>query len=179
MTRVNDTYSVPSGGGFVLPPQGYAGSKSQPGPVINASPSSSTTDTSQTASITGTRDFKANLFNFRFGPYVEVPLSESVAFTLSGGFALVCVNSTFSFNETVTIPGVGSVASRASGSATDWLPGGYVAGNFSVALSESWSFVAGAQFQNVGRYTQTLKGREATMDLSKTIFVTVGVTYSF
>ena len=113
------------------------------------------------------------------GPYVEVPLSKSIAFTLSGGFALMYVNSELSYNETVTIPGVGSVEHRASGSGSGWLPGGYVAGTFSVALSDTWALVAGAQFEDVGQYTQTLNGKQATLDLSKSIFVTVGLSYSF
>ena len=154
VTRVNDTYSFPPGV-TVIPAPGYTGHKSSPpgAPVIIASPSSSTTDLTADA-ITG-RDFSADLYNFQFGPYVEVPLSKRIAFTLSGGFALVYVNSEFSYNETVTIPGLGSGEQQPSGSGNKWLAGGYVAGNFSVALSESWAFVAGAQFKDVGRYTQT------------------------
>ena len=178
VTRVNDTYSIP-GGGSAVPQNGYSGRKSIDGPVIGASPSSSTTDVFQNGSITGSRDFSANLFNFRVGPYFEFPLSKSIAFTLSGGFALMFVNSEFSYDETVTIPGVGSVEHRASGSGNGWLPGAYVAGAFSVALSDAWSFVAGAQFEDVGQYTQTLNGKQATLDLSRSIFVTVGLSYSF
>ena len=48
-----------------------------------------------------------------------------------------------------------------------------------MALSDSWAFVAGAQFEDVGQYTQTLNGKQATLDLSKSIFVTVGLSYSF
>jgi len=176
LTLVNDTYSFQ---GTVVPSSPYTGTKSGPGAVVAASPSRSTTDVAQGASITGQRNFSAGLFSFRFGPYVEIPLSKSITFTLSGGFALVYVNSEFSYDETVTIPGVGSVEHHASGSGSDWLPGAYVAGNFSVALSESWSLFAGAQFEDVGHYTQTLKGQQATLDLSRSIFVTVGVSYSF
>jgi hypothetical protein len=177
VTRVNDTYSL--AGGTVLPPAPYTGLKAGPGPLLNDSPSRSTTDVQQGASITGGRDFSADLFSFRFGPYLEIPLSRSITFALSGGFALVYVSSEFSFNETVTIPGVGSVEHYASSSGDGWLTGAYVAGNFSVALSDSWAFVAGAQFQDVGQYTQTLSGKQATLDLSKSIFVTVGLSYSF
>jgi hypothetical protein len=178
VTRVNDVYAVPAG--VNLPPPGYTGYNNSHGALIASSPSSSTTDVlPDAASITGPRDFSADLFNFRLGPYVEIPLSKSIAFTLSGGFALMYVNSEFSFNETVTIPGVGSVEHQASGAGNGWLPGAYVAGNFSVALSDSWAFVAGAQFEDVGRYTQTLSGKQATLDLSKSIFVTVGLSYSF
>jgi hypothetical protein len=179
VTRVNDTYSFPQGNGTVVPPAPYTGSKSLPGPVVVASPSRTTTEVAQGASITGQRNFSAGLFGFRFGPYVEIPISKSITFSLSGGFALVYVNSEFSYDETVTIPGVGSVEHHASGSGSDWLPGAYAAGNISVALSESWSLFAGAQFEDVGHYTQTLKGQQATLDLSRSIYVTVGVSYSF
>jgi hypothetical protein len=179
VTRVNDTYLFSQNNGVPIPPAPYTGNKNLPGPTVGSSPSSSTTDVQQGASITGGRDFSADLFSFRIGPYVEIPLSKSIAFTLSGGLALVYVDSEFSFDETVTIPGVGSVEHHASGSGNAWQAGGYVAGNFSVALSDSWAFVAGAQFEDVGRYTQTLSGKQATLDLSKSIFVTVGLSYSF
>jgi hypothetical protein len=179
VTRVNDTYAFQGNPGEI-PPAPYTGGYSRPGSLISASPTSSTTDVLQNAAtITGSRDFSANLFSFRLGPYVEFPLSKSIAFTLSGGFALMCVNSEFSYNETVTIPDVGSVEHRASGSATGWLPGGYVAGAFSVALSDAWAVVAGAQFESVGQYTQNLNGVQATLDLSRSIFVTLGLSYSF
>ena len=178
VTRVDDVYSFPLGGATVVPPAPYTGRMSSPGPVLVASPSSSTTVVAQDASISGQRDFSANLFGFKVGPYVEVPLSKSIAVTLSGGFALVYVSSDFSFNQTVT-QGANSAPYVGSGSHSDWLPGGYVAGNISVALSDRWALVGGAQFQDVGRYTQTVNGMEATLDLSKTIFVTLGLTYSF
>ena len=179
VTRVKDTYSFPQAGGTVVPPAPYTGHKSLPGPVIGASPTSSATEVAPGATITGQRDFSAGLYSFRVGPYLEIPISKSITFGLSGGFALMFVNSEFSFDETVTIPGVGSVEHRASGSDSDWLPGFYVAGNISVALSESWALFAGAQFEDVGHYTQTLKGQQATLDLSRSIYVTVGVSYSF
>jgi hypothetical protein len=47
------------------------------------------------------------------------------------------------------------------------------------ALSDSWALAAGAQFEDVGQYTQNLNGKQATLDLSKSIFVTFGVSYSF
>jgi len=180
VTRVDDTYAFAPGA--VVPPAGYTGHKSAPNgaPDLGAARvGSNTSNDPQGASITGQRDFSADMFGFRFGPYVEVPLSRTISVSLSGGFALVYVNSEFSFDETVTIPGVGSVEHRASGDGNDWLPGAYVAGNVSLALSPSWALVAGAQFEDVGRYTQTLSGKQATLDLSKSIYVTLGISYSF
>ena len=131
------------------------------------------------ASITGWRQFDADLFGFRVGPYFEVPLSEKVSLNFSGGLALAYVNSTFKFNQTVSIAGVGTQSQSGSGSDSGWLPGGYVAANLSVALSDKWALVAGAQFEDVGQYTQNLNGKQVTLDLRNSIFVTVGLSYSF
>jgi hypothetical protein len=131
------------------------------------------------ASITGSRQFDADLFGFRLGPYFEVPLSRRVSLDFSGGLALAYVNSTFKFNQTVTIAGVGTQSQSGSGSHSGWLPGGYVAANLSVALSDKWALVVGAQFEDVGIYTQNLNGKQATLDLSNSIFVTLGLSYSF
>jgi hypothetical protein len=182
VTRVADTYSFAAGPGTIVPPAPYYGHfVGQPGdPVLVFSPTHTvTTEIAQGAQIMGQRDFSADLFGFRIGPYVEIPLSKSIALTLGGGFAAMYVSSDFSFNETVTIPGVGSVNNVGSGSHSDWQFGGYAAGNLSLALSERWAVMAGAQFMNVGQYTHTVNGKEAKLDLRQAIFVTVGLSYSF
>jgi hypothetical protein len=181
VTRVNDVFAFPAVPPPQVPTAPYIGRLDQPlQQALDYNPiSSTTTEILQGASIAGQRDFSANLFSLRLGPYFEIPLSKSINFTLSGGFALMYVDSEFSYNETVTIPGLKPLPQQASGSATGWLPGGYVAGAFSLALSDAWAFVAGAQFESVGQYTQTLNGKQATLDLSKSIFVTLGLSYSF
>jgi hypothetical protein len=129
--------------------------------------------------MAGSRQFDADLFGLRVGPYFEVPLSRRVSLDFSGGLGLAYVNSTFKFNQTVSIVGVGMQTQSGSGSHNDWLPGVYVAGNVSLALSDSWALVAGAQFEDLGTYTQNVNGKQATLDLSSSIFVTLGVSYSF
>ncbi len=178
VTRVYDTYSFPQGGATVVPPSPYTGRLSMPGPVLVAQPIKSTTAVVQDASIAGSRDFSADLLGFRVGPYLEIPVSKSIALTLSGGFAATYVSSHFGYSETVTQGGVSSVSGGSSWH-NDWLMGGYVAGNLSVAFSEHWALAAGVQFLDVGQYTHRLSDKEATLDLTKAVFVTIGLTYSF
>ena len=185
VTTINDAFGVPPDvltGVRVVPPPGPT-SGAAGTPLLDSTPVRSITSVTAgapgAAIINGQHEFNANLFGFRLGPAVEIPLSRKLALSVSGGFALVYVESDFSFNETVAIPGVGSAANRAAGSGSGWLPGGYVAGNLSWALSDSWALAAGAQFEDVGQYTQNLNGKQATLDLSKSIFVTFGVSYSF
>ena len=83
--------------------------------------------------------------------------------------------------EVASVTGTSTtIAGLAPGSVHHYSVKAYdVAGNISYALSDSWALFAGAQFESVGQYTQTLKGQQATLDLRRLIFVTVGVSYSF
>jgi hypothetical protein len=177
----SDAYLVPTfgGGPIVLPPGPYNGpfqASTAGNPVMSDSPTR--TISSQVGTVAGSRDFTANLFSFRVGPYFALPLGERGAFTLSGGFAMMYVLSDFQFNETVTVGGAAS-HTTGGGSHDDWLPGGYVAGNLSYELSEHWGAFAGAQWMDVGQYTHTESGREAVLDLRNAVFVTLGVSFSF
>ncbi len=181
VTSVIDTFAFP---GESVPPAGYTGYRSgygdsPSGPVLAAVPTTSIVKQEAGAVVSGHRDFSADLLGLRIGPYVEVPLSKSISLGLSGGLALVYVSSDFNFHETIILPGGTSTSNAGSGSHNDWLAGGYVAGTLSFALSEKWAVVAGAQFQDVGRYTQHLKDKEATLDLRNMIFATLGISYSF
>jgi hypothetical protein len=129
------------------------------------------------AAVTGKRSFDADLFGFRVGPYLEVPLGEDLMLTLSGGLALACVNSDFSFNETVAFPGVVPVAG--SGSHNDLQVGGYAAGNVAYKFNAAWGVFGGVQFQDVGKYSHQESGRKAVLDLSQTLFVVFGASYAF
>ncbi len=184
VNRISDSFEVPADeSGFrFIPPPGHQGSDLA-GPLLGSEPTPprSTSVLPGAASITGKRNFDANLFGFRFGPYVELPLNERVILTLGGGFAFAYVDSDFSFSETVTIADVGSEFHQGSGSHDDWLFGYYVGGRVAVALNQKrdWHFVVGAQFQDLGNYTHKEGGQKALLDLDAAAFVTVGVSYSF
>jgi hypothetical protein len=88
------------------------------------------------------------------------------------------VLSDFNFSETIMTPTV--QASVAHGNSQSQVgAGGFVSGNFTVALSERWKILAGCQFQNVGRYDNEVAGRQARLDLSKSVFVCAGAIFSF
>jgi len=173
---LSDSYDL---GGTVpivpLSPGTFAG----PGPLIGDIPSRSLSQGPNPASITGSRKLDADVYRLRLGPYLEMPLNNRWTFSLSAGLTLAEVNSRFKFNETVTIPGLNAVSSQGSGSHSDLLAGAYVSGNFSYAFSESWSAFAGAQYQYLGCYSQRVAGKEARLDFSTSVLVTVGVGYSF
>ena len=177
VTRLADAYSL---GGIVPPLAPYVGSFSGPGAMISDSPMRSLSTVPGGAMILGRRTLEGSLYGGRLGPYLEIPLDQWFRFSLSGGLAVLWVDSDFGFTETVTIPGVGSVVAHSGyGSDSDWLVGGYVGGTLSLAMSQKTRVFAGAQFQDVGTFSQIAGGRKAELDLGKSIFVTLGVSYEF
>lgn len=181
-SRVSTPYQLPAleGGGFVSPPPApyYHGADLSPegNPVINATPLPSSTANTLVA-MTGTRDFDADIFGFRLGPYLELSLGEKTTLSLSGGLALALVDSEFSYNETIAQPNVSPASG--SGSYHELMVGGYVAGNVSYKLAKAWDVFSGVQFQKVGQYSQTENGETAVLKLDQSIFVVVGASYSF
>jgi hypothetical protein len=142
------------------------------------------------ASITGARQLDANVFLFRFGPYLEIPISEKFSAILSGGLTLGFGDTHFKFRETVSITDplfagelgqpLGATVSRSgSGSQTDFLLGGYVGASLSYALTERVSLLVGAQFQAAGEAVNNTKGKQAILDLGQSIIVSLGANYSF
>jgi hypothetical protein len=176
VSRLTDTYAL----GTVVPPPApyYHGANLSPegNPVIGATPTGSNLG-SVPATVNGPRNFDANLFELRLGPYLEVPLGRKLALSFSGGLALVEVSSDFSFKETISVPGVAPVSG--SGSHSDLQVGGYAAGNLAYKLSEAWGLFSGVQFQDVGKYTHRENGRAAVLNLGQTINVVIGASYSF
>lgn len=161
------------------PSNPYQGTFNGPGFVIGDTAVGSSTGVANVATVTGQRKFSSDVWGFRLGPYVEIPLAKQVNLSLSGGLAFAVLDSDASWAETVTLPGIGGASGSGSGSATDIRWGGYVSGNLAWQFSERWNLTGGVQYQNLGTYRHTFGGRGVEVDLSNSIFVTIGVGYSF
>ena len=191
VTRVTDTYRT--GGGAILQPAPFFGTFQGPlpsdpngWPLVGLTPVATSTETlAGAATISGNRQLDAQVASLRLGPYMEIPLNERWSVSLSLGLALLEVFSDFKFNETVSLDPSVTLATlpgethRASGSNNDLLVGGFVAATISYALNEHFKLFSGTQFQDVGNYTHAESGKKAVLDLSQSIFVTVGFGYSF
>jgi hypothetical protein len=184
ISQLSDGYAVPPDlTGQPLPPPGYQGTRAGiPGgsnPVISSFPSRSIAPLAGT--VNGFHNFGSDLFNFRLGPCIEVPLSQKIAVNVSGGFALVYAHSDFNYRETLSGPGIGTLSYAGNNAHSDVLPGGYVAAGISAEFTKGWAAFVGAQFENVGTYTHnsSADNRQVVLDLSRAVFVTFGVSYSF
>lgn len=181
VSRINDAFEVPadSESGFrYIPSAPYAGGNFG-GPLLGSAPTRSTTLIPNGAAIISRHDFDADLFGFKLGAYLDIPLDEKWRLTFSGGLALVQVDSTFNYRDVVSIPDVGSQTYVGRSSHDTLLVGGYITGAVSYALDKDWTLFANAQWQDVGLYTHAVGTASAQLDLSQTIFVAFGATWSF
>jgi hypothetical protein len=181
-TRVVDSYAFTPG---TTPPGASSGSVYQgtfdgPGFVIANTPSSSvTTAGTPIGTVAGSRQLDTDLWGGRVGPYLEWDLDDDVSVSVSGGLAIGYVDMAARWNETLTLDAGGTFNDAGSGSADEWKLGFFLTGNFNWRLSERWSAVGGMQYQNLGKVGQIFSSRRVQLDLSKSVFVTLGVSYNF
>jgi hypothetical protein len=146
-----------------------------PGPLIGDAPIRRRREVTQSGIMaTGRRELDANLFGFRTGPYIELPLNARWTVGLNAGFTMVAVDSQFKFSETVL-----NAVQHGSDSEMDLLPGGYAGANVSFQLAPWARLFAGAEYQHVGDFTQHAGGKRARLDLGNSVFVKAGVSFSF
>jgi hypothetical protein len=178
LSRLTDTYGYTPG---TTPPSApYQGSYEGPGFVINVPPVSSSTALVPGATFLAQQHFDANLWGFRLGPYLEYPFNDKWSLHLSGGLAVGLLDANASWKETLTLPGGGgSITRTGAGSDVDLLWGYYVGLEAAYQINKDWSIEAGAQFQDLGTYSHNFGGRTAELDLSQSIFVHAGISYSF
>lgn len=180
--RTNDSFSL---NGTIPPTPPYHGTFGGPGDLISSDPTRTTDVLARGATITGERDIDADVFVLRLGPYFEVPLYKRFSLILNGGLTLAYSHTKFSFNETVTISDpindINLVSSRRTGSGShdDFLVGGYGGAALAYQLTRQVGLMAGAQYQAAGSTINRENSRESLLDLSQSIIVTFGVTYSF
>ena len=172
----SDSYAL---NGIIPPVAPYHGTFGGPSAIISDAPNRTVDVQANAASIAGSRELDANLFGIKLGPYFEIPMGSRWAVRLRGGLALVEVNSEFSYTETTTLPGLTPSTSSAHGWHSGLQVGGYAGATLSCSLSPSTSLFAGGEFEDVGSFTQNLNGRQAVLDLSRSVLVTFGLSYSF
>jgi len=176
VTLITDAYDLVNPPPPVIPPQPpYHGTRPGPGPAIDDDPDRIVS----TESATGDHEVEASFYGLRLGPYVQVPLTEKLDLWFSGGLALAMVDSEYTFQESITTPSGPPALRSGSSSEDDVLVGGYVGANISYAITESFDVFAGAQYQYLDGYSHRVSDKKASVELDKSIFLTVGIGYSF
>jgi len=131
------------------------------------------------ATIVDQRNFDADIWGFRLGPYAEYPLGRNVDLWFSGGLAVGLLDGSAAWKETASLAGGGTMVGSGGGSDLGLLWGGYLSAKVSWQLSERWSAEGGVQYQYLGTYEHNFGGQVMQLDLSKSMFYNHRIGLSF
>ena len=159
-------------------PELHPGTLEGPGPLIESIPNRTTSRSANGSQITGSRNFDANLWTYRLGPYIDVPIDDKWTFSFSAGAAIGVVEGDFSYRQAVTIGGTSRFQSG-SGSSTDVVYGGYLSAMFRYAIDEHWGVFLGGQYLGLTSYDTKADGQKVELDFATTANATMGVSFSF
>ncbi len=153
----------------------------QPGefPLIGSNPERTIMFDRNGSVITGARAFDANLFSFRVGPYVDIPIDDKWTISFSAGFAAAVIDGDFQFDQQVTTTGA-TAPQSGSGGNTEVLFGGYMSASIRYAINERWGvFVSGQYMGLADCYSASARGQQIELDFTRTAFFAAGVSYTF
>lgn len=176
-TRTTDAF--PFFSGTTPPASPYQGTFGGPGFVIGATPTTSTSVSAAGATVTGQREFESDVWGFRLGPYLELPISDTFSVLFSGGLALAVVDGEASWTETITIPGVGTIVGTGESGDSDLLWGFSVGASAVWNFREDWSLIGSLQYQSLQSYRLNAGARTAEVDFGNSVFLTIGLGYEF
>jgi hypothetical protein len=164
----------------LAPPAPYTGPFNGPGQflgdVATAAPGLTTVGG---ASIVGNRKIDAALYGFRVGPRVELTVCKRCSLELGAGLSFGVIDSEFSFNETVTITGLGTRTRSGKDRSSAALFGPYIRGQINVQLWKSLSWFGGVEFNDLGTFDQTVAGKKAQLDLGAAVYLSTGLGCTF
>ena len=123
--------------------------------------------------------FNADLWGGRLGPYVELPLSEKLNLRLSGGLAVGWLSGNDSWTQTLTPSEGNPITDSGGGHASKWLWGYFASLDATWQFNKRWAVDGAVQYQDLGRFDRTFQGREVQLDLSRSLFLEAGISYSF
>jgi hypothetical protein len=158
----------------------YQGTFEGPGFVIGTTPASSTPTESVVGNVSGDQSIEADLWSGRAGMYLEYYPADWLSVGVSAGLAGGWVDTTASWNQAISFTNGGApVAQAGNGSYTQWLGGFYAGANLNWRLTDHCYASGGVQYQNLGTHDHTVGVRNVELNLSQSVFVTFGLSFSF
>jgi hypothetical protein len=179
-TVSQDTYLFDTGG-IVMPGAPYQGGSSGQGePVIQGTPSSTSSQTISTGTVTGTRTLDVMLYTLRLGPSFYWDLSEHASLSLGAGPAVGLVSGNYKFDEIIT---TGNTSARNTGSfgATDVVYGGYVNATLMYSIVDNGvaDIFIGAQYMPMTGAAFNGAGRDGRLNLAGQMYFSAGINWPF
>ncbi len=178
LNTITDSYSL---GGIEPPLAPFIPCCETPGiPLIDDKPNRTTISVPNGASVIGHRNFEADIYILRLGPYVDFPMGKYVSATLSAGLVLGRIESQLGLDQTMVIPHSSVTLNQVHRSADNGISTGwYLEANLHFPLYKSIQGQIGFQYQSLGAYIHEGGFDRVELDLGNTSFLTIGMSYSF
>jgi len=157
----------------------YQGSYNGPGPQISTSSTSSSSPTGGT--VSGTRSLDSILYALRLGPTFYWDFDRNLTASFGVGPAIGIVSAEYKYNEVITTKS-SSASVNGSFTGTDVVFGGDVNATLLYHTSDAARPVdlyISAQYMPLGSADFNQGGRDAKLDLSGAVYVSVGVNWPF
>lgn len=165
--------------GIVIPDAPYAGTYNGPGALISDVAQFVSGNTYNDRTLTGERKLDVNLYSFRLGPTFQWEFHPRFALAVSGGAAVGIVSGQLKFNEAVRFPDGSTAVNVGSYSSTELTYGGYLSAALLFHAVKNGDFYIGAQYMPMSNATFSGGGREATLDLTGSLYLSVGINWPF
>lgn len=165
-------------GNIVVPAAPYNGGASGVGPLINATPTQLSGDSSAGA-FTGTQTLDTTLVAIRLGPTFSWEVNRYLGFQASAGPAVGILPGTLKFDEAVQLPDGTIPHNSGQVSSTEVTFGGYVNVIATFQVHTNADVYIGAQYLPLGNVTFGGGGRNAELDLTGQINVMAGLNWHF
>ena len=138
-----------------------------------------TTTTANGATILGSWKINGAYYIVRVGPTVRIFVTDRLAFSFEAGLAGAFVGSRFEVEETIELTNLDPISTTEVGDETDLLAGFYGAGAVEYWMTDRTNAHAGAAYESLDRYQQSVNGRTAEIDIGSTVTVRLGLTTRF
>jgi hypothetical protein len=162
----------------VLPPLApYAGTFLGPGPLLGDTPTRTTGST--VASISGNRNLDVSLYVSTFGTYLALPVTKKLDVMLEGGGVLAIASGSYTYESTVTVPGVGTQVSHGGKNSTRLLPGVFSSVGLAWHLTDQFSLQTSVRYQFMRQFSLMANGSHANLSFDSALVLSIGAMYRF
>ena len=134
------------------------------------------------ATVHGRWEIDGGYYSIRMGPQLRSQLSERLGLTIGAGVAAAYVGTNFKVSESIDTAAFGlqnSVSVTEQASHNEVILGYYAEFAAELWLTVRTSLFIGGAYESIGDYTQTFRGRTATVDLGNNFIARVGITTRF
>lgn len=132
------------------------------------------------AIIDGAWKINGAYYVVRAGPMVRVFITNRLAVSFEAGFAAAFVGTDYEVREAMELPGLEKpLVTTEEDETSKVLTGFYGAGAVEYWMTERTNAYAGAAYESLDSYQQSVNGRTAEIDVGSTVTVRMGLTTRF